>query len=342
MSTRKKQLNETQRNLIIDLHKNGLSYRKIEMQTKISFSTVKNIVQKFKKHGTVADLSGRGRKRKTSSRIDRYIVSNVKEKRFQTAAHTAADIKTQFGVLISDQTIRNRLHEKGLRCYVPRKKPFLTKRHMKNRLEFAKKYVNMPLIYWKKVLFSDESKFNMHKNDGPPKVWRAQGDAYNISCMRGTVKHGGGNVMVWGSMAWNGVGKLTFIDTKMDAELYISILKQNLKSSARKLRLGTNFVFQQDNDPKHTAKKTKEFFEKNHVNVLEWPSQSPDLNPIEHLWAVLDREIGPRKLSKKDDLKLEITNAWERINKDVSKKLVESMPKRLQAVITAKGGPTKY
>ena len=61
---------------------------------------------------------------------------------------------------------------------------------------------------------------------------------------------------------------------------YVDILDRNLKSSAKKLSLGSNFVFQQDNDPKHTAKKTQTFFDENAINVLEWPAQSPDLDPI--------------------------------------------------------------
>ena len=74
--------------------------------------------------------------------------------------------------------------------------------------------------------------------------------------MRGTVKHGGGNVMVWG-MSWKGVGKLTFIDEKMDASMYCEILKAILQPSTKKLRMGNDSILQQDNNPKHTAKKTK-------------------------------------------------------------------------------------
>ena len=208
---------------------------------------------------------------------------------------------------------------------------------MKARLDFAKKYKDMPLSYWRKVLWSDESKFNLKASDGIQKVWRKPGEAYKLSCTRGTVKHGGGNIMVWGSMAYNGVGKLHFIDETMNADLYISILESNLKSSARLLRLGSNFVFQQD-----TAKKTVEFLEEQNVNVLDWPSQSPDLNPIENLWSILDRKIGERSFTRKEALKEAVQKAWCEMDIKQTKSLVESMPTRLRLVIEAKGGPTKY
>ena len=78
------------------------------------------------------------------------------------------------------------------------------------------------------------------------------------------------------------------------------------------------------------------------MEVLEWPAQSPDLNPIEHLWAILDRKIGDRSLRKKEELKEAVTAAWAKITPEETKSLVESMPRRCEAVIQAKGGPTKY
>ncbi|GFV33453.1 tc1-like transposase protein [Trichonephila clavipes] len=104
-------------------------------------------------------------------------------------------------------------------------------------------------------------------------------------------------------MAANGVGKLCFIDGIMTARTYIDILSHNLQSSAQKLGLGTSFVFQQDNDPKHTANLTREWLLYNSPSQLKTPPQSPDINPIENLWHKLDVEVRKHKISCKDELK---------------------------------------
>lgn len=148
--------------------------------------------------------------------------------------------------------------------------------------------------------------------------------------------------MVWGCMAASGVGNLVFIDSIMDKWVYLDILKSNLMQSATKLGLGKSFIFQQDNDPKHTAHIIKEYLIYNVAKQLHAPPQSPDLNPIEHLWDELERRIRKYPITNKNDLKNRLNEEWGNIGAEITTKLVDSMPRRLQAVIASKGYPTKY
>ena len=151
--------------------------------------------------------------------------------------------------------------------------------------------------------------------------------------------------MLWGCMMWEGCGYACRIEGKMDADLYISILEDNLGASLEYYGLDDeDMIFQQDNDPKHTSKKAKTWFKDNNIQVLWWPAQSPDLNPIEHLWYHLKMKLGQYEEAPRGILELweRVDKEWNKIGAEVCQNLIASMPRRVQAVIRAKGGYTKY
>ena len=157
-----------------------------------------------------------------------------------------------------------------------------------------------------------------------------------------TVKHGGGGIMVWGCMAADGVGQLQFIEDTMDKFAYLNILKENLRQSAAKLGLPTTYSFQQDNDPKHTANIVKLWLLYNCPKQLHTPPQSPDLNPIEHLWILLERKLRKHSITSREMLRSIFQTEWSNISTIETARLVESMPRRLQEVIKRRGYPTSY
>jgi len=160
-----------------------------------------------------------------------------------------------------------------------------------------------------------------------------------------TKKFGSGALMMWVCMSAQGVGNACRILTTMDSRVYIEILRNHMKPSTAWLLPHPRdpFILQHDNDPKHRSRKTCEWLGRNHVATLPWPAQSPDLNPIEHLWATLKRRVnsGPAPATV-DKLWERLEATWWCIDPAECRDLVESMPRRIEAVIRARGGHTRY
>ncbi len=112
--------------------------------------------------------------------------------------------------------------------------------------------------------------------------------------------------------------------------------------SADKLYGDADFIFQQDLPPVHTAKTTKSWFNNHGVTVLDWPANSPDLNPIENLWGIVKKKMRDTRPNNADTTKAAIKATWASITPEQCHRLIASMPRHIDAVIHAKGGPTQY
>ena len=340
--TSKKDFSHDLREVVIKPYLNGDSECDIVRDVLISRNIVHHMIAKYKSTKCIGNLIGRRRQRKTTAHLDRVIQREIKTNRRKSALTVKTELQTELNITVSESTIRRRAHEIGLYGRVAGKKPLVTKANRGKRVRYARKHQEKPLGFWNSVLWSDESKFNLFGSDGKVMVWRTPKEEYNSTCTVPTVKHGGGNVKCWGCFSASGVGDLVFINGNMTGKMYCTILDNKLLQSVEKLKMDNEWTLQRDNDSKHRAAIVNNWLKRNEIKRLEWLSFSSDLNPIEHLWDRIERRMKKEPPKNEKELKESLTRVRKGVEKEVLKKLVDSVPNRLNEVIRMKGGPTRY
>ncbi len=204
------------------------------------------------------------------------------------------------------------VHQESPRSDIFRKratKPLLKQKHGQKHLTWAKEKKNWTVAQWSKVLFSDERTFCISFGNQGPRVWRKSGETQNPRCLKSSVKFPQ-SVMIWAVMSSAGVGPLCFLKSTVNSAIYRDILEHFMLSSADKLYGDADFIFQQDLAPAHTAKGTKSWFNDHDITVLDWPANSPELNPMENLWGIVKKKIRDTRPNNADDLKAAIKATW--------------------------------
>jgi len=339
---RRESLSVENKKTIINMHNDGKNQREISILIGCHKCTVSRVIKQHKESDyLMGHKSGAGRPKITSQRDDRVIGRIVRKHRFTTLTDYISDAE-HVGIKISRATMQRRLSDMGYKNRVPYKKPLVNAKQRKKRLDWCKTHMQHEVNYWENIIFSDESQFCIPIGEHG-KVWRRKCEELSPLCTKKVVKHPG-NVMVWGCMSSKGLGHLIFIDGKVNSAEYQRILTEGLLPTIEDTFMRQHCIFQHDLAPAHASKSSKIWLANQQLDVLPWPANSPDLNPIENVWrdikfAIRSAAYLPRT---KEELKNVIKATWEKFKVKDCRKLIHSMPGRCKTVIKMKGYPTKY
>lgn len=321
------------KNRILELHHLGRTQRSIAGELLISPATVNYWIN----HGT-EERKKTGRPRKTTSVMDTLIFVTS----YTNPFISSTEIIHTLGLPVKKNTVIRRLKEKGLNSYRPAIKEKLTSAHIQSRLEFAERYRNWTFENWKQVVFTDEKVFSTFGN-GHNRVWRTKRkNRFDKKYLNIIQRSGRKSIPVWACIcATEGHNHIYYIrNGNLTGVHYRNRILWNFIPAFE----NANLTFMHDRSPIHTSHVAINYLHNTrNINILDWPAKAPDLNPIENLWAEMERRTCTRHVKTEQEL-------WETVNQtfedlaatDYITKLIQSMPRRLEKVIEARGHWTKY
>ena len=272
-------LNKDERNQAIGMLSIGTSKRNVARLMNCNRSTIIDLWNHYKQQGHARDRPRTGRPRVTTANQDRYMRLSHARDRFLSAAETARQTIGTHNRPINGNTVSRLLAENGLRSRRPYTGQILLPRHRQARLAWANAHSRWPRQRWQTVLFTDESKFNLSYSDGRRRVFRRTGERYADCCVVEVNRFGGGGLMVWAGISRNFKTDLHIVRGRLNAAAYRDNILQPIVVPF--MRNNGLTLLQQDNARPYTAMLTTDFLRQQGVNVMPWPSLSPDHNPME-------------------------------------------------------------
>ena len=287
-------LTDVQRGRAIALLMQGQRQQQVANHFGVNVSTIERLVRCLRETGHLADRPRSGRPRVTSRRQDRTIRLAHLRNRHLTATETALNTVGTHNRQISPKTVGSRLREIGLRARRPYVGLPLTQARRLRRMAWLTAHALrlFPMRQWRRVLFTDESRFTLYRADGRRRVYRRRGERFADACVVERNRFGGGSVMVWGGIAHGIKLQLIIVAGNMTAVRYRDEI---LRPVVVPLVQQRNLILQQDNARPHVARVCQDFLANNNIAPLAWPPYSPDLTPIEHMWDELDRRVRKRR-----------------------------------------------
>ena len=332
-------LTDVLRGRAIALLMQGQRQQQVANHFGVNVSTIERLVRRLRETGHLADRPRSGRPRVTSRRQDRTIRLAHLRNRHLTATETALNTEGTHNRQISPKTVGSRLREIGLRARRPYVGLPLTQARRLRRMAWLTAHAPrlFPMRQWRRVLFTDESRFTLYRADGQRRVYR-RGERFADACVIEQDRFGGGSVMVWGGIAHGIKSQLIIVAGNMTAVRYRDEI---LRPVAVPLVQQRNLILQQDNARPHVARVCQDFLANNNIAALAWPPYSPDLTPM---WDELDRRFGKRRNPPATlaQLRNALIDEWNNIPMRTVNALVNSIQRRIRAATAARGGHTRY
>ena len=304
------------------------SPKEISSMVGVSIATVYNLISRLKSETSLVHKSGAGRPGKLLPKIKHYVARTVN----LNPAISIRNLAANSPVIVGRDTVSRCLRKLDYSKPYPKPTPLLSEKNRLYRIQWARNNIDNQ---WQHAVFADEASIWLYR--GRVRMWTKRG----MVRTQPTVKHSQ-KIHIWAAFSSMGTFPLCIFSQILNAELFVKILSTYLLAQAHVFHQDAWFLVQ-DNDPKHTAKLTKAWMEEKMPNKkIDWPSQSPDINPIENLFAWVKQTLikrGPKNIT---ELKEELTDVWENINADFLKNFWDSMPRRCQLVIDNNGHAIKY
>ncbi|CAF1312566.1 unnamed protein product [Rotaria sordida] len=303
----------------------------IHHETNIPLRTIYYNINKLKQTNSLKHRGGNGRPRVLSAIEKKAIGQYIRRNNEITVNEIKEKLSTTYHSSVSATTIRRHLHEYGYRNVLPKSTRMLTSDDKKRRVQWAKQHKNDNFT---RTIFTDEASFQLFRNT--VRRWsKHPNDEYK------RIPKNRQKVHVWGAVSVKGVLTCHTFRCNLDGPYYVHILKNFLLPAARR-QFHWNWRLQQDNDPKHRSNICKQFIRKNVPELLDWPSNSPDVNPIENIWSIVKRKVEKRKPKNTDELELFLAEEFKNTDINVVKNCVMSMKNRCLSLISSKGERIKY
>lgn len=339
-------LSNQNRAIAIGLLEANFPVKQVARRMGVSPNAIRKLRQKFQQTGEVKDRARIGRPKVTTPGQDRLITNLTLRRRICTAREIRDQLHAAAGAgarRISEQTVRNRLHGAGLYARRLVKKAVLLLRHKQTRLEWARNHERWTRQQWANVMFTDEMRACLRHIDGRKRVWRRRDEQHSECCVQPVTAFGGGSVMVWAGISARIKTALIPINGNLTANRYVTqIIEPHLLPYAA--AMGNGFLLMDDNARPHRGRIVNEFLTNNGIQRIQWPSNSPDLNPIEHIWDQLKRAVYSRVTDDTilGDMHRLLQQEWMAIPQRRITRLINTMRDRCRNVIQRHGGYTRY